>query len=182
MDLEEPVGALKKKICEKLSRLSDNQELQVEVVFNGGIMQDCIPIRKYGIVQGDTVHIFKNIQTQMPSPATCITKTNMDDLLAVALSFKKNAAFRNSMINHTNPDEIFNIILNVPGMKGNLVSIAHLPLSELLLKLMDNSVLLDLALHHPGLAFNILHLATVALKGLLRVILLKILEPFHMLL
>lgn len=170
----EPVATLKKKICEKLSCLSDLQEPRVVAVFKGKVMQDGRTLRDYGVARGNTVYVFKIIQTEITSPGKQVTKTDWDNLVSATLSFKVNPAFQKSMMNLTSPDEIFNIILNVPDLNDDLVSIALLPLSELLAILMDTNVLLPLTHRHPALALSVLHLATSALKGLLHVILLKI--------
>lgn len=169
--LEDPVSILKKKICEKYE---DLQEPLLEAIYCGRIMEDCNPIYTYDVFRGATVHVYKKNPTEKPSPAKPLAEADLIKLGVAVRSFTVNPAYRNSMIKHTSPEEISNIILNVPGLTEDPVAIALLLHSELLVKLGDYDVVKRLAQSHPALASAILHLATVAFEEVLQVILFKI--------
>lgn len=171
--LEEPVSVLKKKICEKVEEL---QEPLIEAVYCGCVMEDCNPIYTYDVFRGATVHVFKKIKTEQPSPPKPLAEADLVKLGVAVRSFSVNPAYRNSMIKHTHPEDIVDIILRIPGLTEDPMAIALLHHSELLVKLGDFEVVKRLAQNHPALASAILHLATIAFEEVLQVILLKILE------
>lgn len=158
MKLEEPVGVLKKKICEKHEGL---QESLLEAVYCGCAMEDNHPICTYGVFRGATVHVFVKTQTKKPSTAVSLDKNDMIILELALCIITMSPAYRKSIKNHTRPQDIDNIIRNIPSLIEDPAAVALLPHLTSLVKLSDFDVK-HLAQNHPALASAILHLIVVA--------------------
>lgn len=158
VNLEEPVSVLKKKICEKYETL---QESLLEAIYCGCVLEDSHPIYSYNVFQGATVHVYKKTQTEKPSIAKPLDEDDLVTLELAVCSLSLSPVYRKSIMKHTCPEEIVNVILNVPGLSEDPVAISLLPRFTLLVQL-GNFDVKCLAQNHPALASAILYLGSVA--------------------
>lgn len=172
IELEETVRALKKKICEKDESLL---ETLIEIVYCGCVMEDYSTIHSYDVFDGAMVHAFKQ-NSYVKAPIKPLSEAEISKVGTAFHQLTVNHSYRSALSKLSKNEVINNIILTVPGLNEDPVSITLLYHSELLVKFVDQEVVKRIAESHPGLAAGALQMAAAvqeALQALSEVITLK---------
>lgn len=177
IDLQSPVSVLRNKMCEKDNTLNEKNFV---IVYSGNVMEDGTPIYMYDVVNGATVHLFKQMKIDEPEPPKCIDKSSAG-LVKLGVAFRSlslNSTYKCALMKISKAKMLSDLITSTPELSEDPVAITLLQHPELLVKLNDVALVKRIAENHPSLALAAIQISAVVHDQVVQVNLLKILNAY----
>ncbi|CAI6365719.1 unnamed protein product [Macrosiphum euphorbiae] len=160
IDLQSPVSVLRNKMCEKDNTLNEKNFV---IVYSGNVMEDHTPIYMYDVVNGATVHLFKQMKIDEPDPPKCIDKSSAG-LVKLGVAFRSlslNSTYKCALMKISKAKMLSDLITSTPELSEDPVAITLLQHPELLVKLNDVALVKRIAENHPSLALAAIQISAV---------------------
>ncbi|KAL5240602.1 hypothetical protein ACI65C_008012 [Semiaphis heraclei] len=177
IDFQLPVSALRKKIREKDNNL---EKVDFVMVYSGNIMEDRAPIYMYEVINGSTVHLFKQMKMDLTeSPNTVDTSNAGIVKLGIALrSLSLNSSYKCALMKISKTKMLNDLITSFPELSDDPIAITLIQHPELLAKLNDFKSVYNIAVNHTGLALAAIQISAVVHDQLVQVNLSKLLNAY----
>jgi len=177
IDFQSPVSALRKKIREKDNNLD---KVDFVMVYSGNIMEDRAPIYMYELVNGATVHLFKQIKIDITENQNTVEHSNAGMVkLGIALrSLSLNSSYKCALMKISKTKMLNDLISSIPELSSDPVAITLIQHPELLVKLNDVDLVNNIAVNHSALASAAIQISAVVHDQLVQVNLSKLLNAY----
>jgi len=166
---------LKHKISEK-EALPKNS---FTIYFGGMVLDDYNPIGMYGIINGATVHVFKQMNIEKKLPTTLIDNTN-NGIVQLGSAFRSlslNSSYKCALMKISKTQMINDLIMSTAGLNEDPVAVTFLQRPELLVKISDVGSIRHLLENHPALASAAIQISSAVSGKVVQVTYWKSLMP-----
>jgi len=177
IDFQLPVSALRKKIREKDNSL---EKVDFVMVYSGNIMEDRAPIYMYELINGATVHLFKQIKIDITENPNFVEYTNagLAKLGTALRSLSLNSSYKCALMKISKTKMLNDLFTSVPELNYDPISITLLQHPELLVKLNDANMVNDIASSHIALSTAAIQISAFVHDQLVQVNLSKLLNAY----